>query len=64
MVVDALLNLEVPFILNQKFDRVSEMIMRALRWRLCDIEAAKELVKRKKLKENNNEVNILKRDWF
>ena len=46
------------------FDRVSEMIMRALRWRLCDIEAAKELVKRKKLKESGNDVNILKREWF
>ena len=45
------------------FDRVSEMIMQALRWKLCDIEAAKELATRKKV-ENNNINNILTRDWF
>ena len=44
------------------FDRVSEMIMRALRWRLMDIQAAKELVKRKKITEASD--NIWKRDWF
>lgn len=47
------------------FDRVSEMIIRALQWRLCDIEAAKELAHRKKIdtnKEYNN--HIMKRDWF
>ena len=31
------------------FDRVSEMIMRALRWRLYDVKAAKELAHRKKV---------------
>ena len=31
------------------FDRVSEMIMRALRWRLFDVKAAKELAHRKKV---------------
>jgi len=31
------------------FDRVSEMIMRALRWRLFDVKAAKELAHRKKI---------------
>lgn len=31
------------------FDRVSEMIMRALRWRLYDVAAAKELAHRKKV---------------
>ena len=46
------------------FDRVSEMIMQALRWKLCDIEAAKELATRKKVEENNNINNILTRDWF
>ena len=44
------------------FDRVSEMIMRALRWRLMDINAAKELAHRKKIKEQSD--NIWKRDWF
>ena len=44
------------------FDRVSEMIMRALRWRLQDVEAAKELAKRKKIKETSD--NVWKRDWF
>lgn len=48
------------------FDRVSEMIIRALQWRLCDIEAAKLLAHRKKMTEdnNNNNRNILKRAWF
>ena len=46
------------------FDRVSEMIIRALQWKLNDIEAAKELVHRKKLKEINNTRDILHRDWF
>lgn len=44
------------------FDRVSEMIIRALRWRLMDVEAAKELAHRKKVIDNKN--NIFKRDWF
>ena len=46
------------------FDRVSEMIIRALQWKLRDIEAAKELAHRKKLKEINNTRDILHRDWF
>ena len=48
------------------FDRVSEMIIRALQWRLYDIEAAKLLAHRKKMTEddNNNNRNILKRAWF
>lgn len=44
------------------FDRVSEMIMRALRWRLQDVEAAKELAKRKKVKEQSD--NIWTRQWY
>lgn len=47
------------------FDRVSEMIIRALQWRLCDIEAAKELAHRKKIDKNNDINNhIMKRSWF
>lgn len=46
------------------FDRVSEMIIRALQWRLCDIEAAKLLAHRKKLIDVDNNKHILKRDWF
>ena len=46
------------------FDRVSEMIIRALQWRLCDIEAAKELAHRKKLVTDDNKKNILTRAWF
>lgn len=44
------------------FDRVSEMIIRALQWKLTDIEAAKELESRKKLIDTKND--ILHRDWF
>ena len=47
------------------FDRVSEMIIRGLQWRLSDIEAAKELSRRKKVKERDAySENILKRAWF
>lgn len=46
------------------FDRVSEMIIRALQWRLCDIEAAKELAHRKKLITKDDDKNILNRAWF
>ena len=46
------------------FDRVSEMIIRALQWRLCDIEAAKELAHRKKLVTDDDKKNILTRAWF
>ena len=45
------------------FDRVSEMIIRALQWRLCDIEAAKLLQHRKKQVDEDNK-NILNRPWF
>jgi hypothetical protein len=44
------------------FDRVSEMIMRALRWHLCDVEAAKELSKRKKLVDVKDDA--WSRAWF
>ena len=44
------------------FDRVSEMIMRALRWRLFDVQAAKELAHRKKIETNKD--NIWTRNWF
>lgn len=44
------------------FDRVSSMIIRALQWKLCDVEAAKELAHRKKVVDSKN--NILTRDWF
>ena len=44
------------------FDRVSSMIIRALQWKLCDVEAAKELAHRKKVIDDKN--NILIRDWF
>lgn len=47
------------------FDRVSEMIIRALQWRLCDIEAAKLLAHRKKVKETDDySTDIMKRNWF
>lgn len=46
------------------FDRVSEMIIRALQWRLCDIEASKELAHRKKINTEDDSKHILKRDWF
>ena len=48
------------------FDRVSEMIIRALQWRLCDIESAKELAHRKKINKNDdgNNTHIMKRNWF
>lgn len=45
------------------FDRVSEMIIRALQWRLCDIEAAKLLSHRKKIVDVDSK-NILTRAWF
>lgn len=47
------------------FDRVSSMIIRGLQWKLCDIEAAKELAHRKKvITEESGSNNILDRDWF
>lgn len=42
------------------FDRVSEMIIRALQWKARDINAQKELSIRKKIDKNN----ILQRNWF
>jgi hypothetical protein len=44
------------------FDRVSEMIIRALQWRQMDVNAEKELRRHKKINTDNN--NIFKRDWF
>lgn len=46
------------------FDRVSEMIIRALQWRLNDVQAAKELSHRKKANENNYKDDILSRPWY
>lgn len=46
------------------FDRVSQMIIRALQWKLEDIEAAKALARRKKVLEIPDTRNILMRDWF
>ena len=46
------------------FDRVSEMIIRALQWRLTDIQAAKELSNRKKATVNNYKDDILTRGWY
>jgi len=46
------------------FDRVSEMIIRAIQWKRVDINAAKELAHRKKLKEESNKNDVLHRSWF
>ncbi len=46
------------------FDRVSEMIIRALQWRLNDVQSAKELSHRKKATENNYKDDILSRPWY
>lgn len=46
------------------FDRVSEMIIRALQWRLTDVQAAKELSHRKKATVNNYKDDILTRGWY
>jgi len=46
------------------FDRVSEMIIRALQWRVQDVQAAKELVHRKKATETNYKDSIWEREWF
>ena len=46
------------------FDRVSEMIIRALQWKLQDVQAAKELVHRKKTTESNIRDDIWHRSWF
>ena len=47
---------------NGNYDRVSEMIMHALQWKLVDIEAAKELAHRKQVIKDRN--SILERAWF
>lgn len=46
------------------FDRVSAMIIRGLQWKLCDVEASKELANRKKIQTNDISTNILKRAWY
>ena len=46
------------------FDRVSEMIIRALQWRQMDVNAEKELQRHKKIDKENPSNNILTRDWF
>ena len=46
------------------FDRVSEMIIRALQWKLQDVQAAKELVHRKKVTEQNIRDDIWHRNWY
>lgn len=47
------------------FDRVSEMLIRAIQWKLQEILAEKELQHRKKVTESvGNDKHILKRDWF
>uniref|UniRef100_A0AAU8MKI7 Terminase large subunit n=1 Tax=Geladintestivirus 4 TaxID=3233136 RepID=A0AAU8MKI7_9CAUD len=46
------------------FDRVSEMIIRALQWRVKDLEAAKELLHRKKATVENYSDDIWNREWF
>ena len=44
------------------YDRVSEMIIRALQWKLSDVQAAKELAHRKQIIVDRK--NIMKRAWF
>ena len=44
------------------FDRVSEMLIHALQWKLNDVEAAKELAHRKQIVVDRK--NIMKRAWF
>ena len=46
------------------FDRVSEMIIRALQWRQMDVNAEKELQRHKKIDTDSYSNSILKRDWF
>ena len=46
------------------FDRVSEMIIRALQWRQMDVNAEKELQRHKKIDKENPDRSILKRAWF
>ena len=44
------------------FDRVSEMIIRALQWRQMDVNAEKEMQRHKKIIDKSKD--ILHRDWF
>jgi hypothetical protein len=46
------------------FDRVSEMLIHGLQWKLQDVQAAKELVHRKKTTEQNIRDDIWHRSWF
>ena len=47
------------------FDRVSEMIIRAIEWKAKNYSAAKELEHRKKVTEDNtNDRGIMRRAWF
>ena len=47
------------------FDRVSEMIIRAIEWKAKNYSAAKELEHRKKVTEDNtNDKGIMRRAWF
>lgn len=46
------------------FDRVSEMLIHALQWKLQDVQAAKELVHRKKVTERNIRDDIWHRPLF
>lgn len=46
------------------FDRVSEMIVRGIEWKAMDINAKKEMDKRKKINVYDDEKDILSRPWF
>ena len=47
------------------FDRVSELIIRGIEWRIVDIAAAKELESKKNVKEQDGyDSDILHRAWF
>lgn len=47
------------------FDRVSELIIRGIEWRIVDIAAAKELESKKNVKEQDGyDSDILHRPWF
>lgn len=46
------------------FDRVSEMIIRAIEWKAKNYLAAKELQHRKEVTEDTDNKSILKRSWF
>ena len=46
------------------FDRVSEMLIRAVEWKAKNYLAAKELQHRKEVTEQRSERNILRRTWY